>query len=96
MLLLREGERSVSELMEALGGLASRMSQPAFSQHLGVLRRAGLVNVRRDGRRRLYSLRREGLAEVAEWVHEFDAFWDDRLNRLGSYLDSGRDEGAPG
>lgn len=83
--LLREGERSVSALLEGF-----RISQPALSQHLAVLRRAGLVSNRRDGRRRLYSLRPEPLAEVMDWVAVFEPFWAERLDNLGRYLERRR------
>jgi DNA-binding transcriptional ArsR family regulator len=88
--LLREGERSVSTLLTGF-----RMSQPALSQHLAVLRRAGLVTNRRDGRRRLYRLRAEPLREVVDWVAVFEEFWSERMDNLGRYLESQR-SGAPG
>jgi DNA-binding transcriptional ArsR family regulator len=55
------------------------MSRPAVSQHLRVLREAGLVNVRKDGTRRLYSARPSGLEDVVQF---FDRLWDRRLARL--------------
>ncbi|HEX9442345.1 MAG TPA: metalloregulator ArsR/SmtB family transcription factor [Roseiflexaceae bacterium] len=55
------------------------VTRPAISQHLQVLATAGLVNVRRDGTRRLYQARPEGLAELRQFLEEF---WDDRLLRL--------------
>jgi DNA-binding transcriptional ArsR family regulator len=79
---LAEGERSVSELMADL-----EISQAAVSQHLRVLRDAGLVQVRADGRRRLYLLRPEGLAELRDWLLELDRFWRSRVDALGTFLD---------
>lgn len=79
--LLREGERSVNAIVDRVRG-----SQSAISQHLGVLRRAGLVVVRPAGRRRIYALRAEPLMEVHEWVAHFDRFWTQGLERLGTYL----------
>jgi DNA-binding transcriptional ArsR family regulator len=79
---LRDGARSVSELMEPLD-----VGQSAFSQHLAVLRRAGLVTARREGRCQMYQVNPAPLYEVACWIRHFDRFWDDRLTRLGSYLD---------
>lgn len=63
------------------GAIASRfdVTGPAISQHLGVLKDAGLVTERRDGTRRLYRARPEGIADVRRFVEEF---WDDRLDRL--------------
>jgi DNA-binding transcriptional ArsR family regulator len=52
------------------------VSRPAVSQHLKVLKEAGLVEERSEGVRRIYSLRREGLAELRDWL---DTFWDDAL-----------------
>ena len=69
--LLRGGERSVGELTEQLP-----VSQPAVSQHLGVLKSAGLVTVRPVGTRRLYRVDPDGLSAVRAWV---DSFWDDAL-----------------
>lgn len=79
---LRDGARSVSDLMAPLD-----MGQSAFSQHLAVLRRAGLVRARREGRCQMYEVNPGPLYEVACWIRHFDRFWDDRLNRLGAYLD---------
>jgi DNA-binding transcriptional ArsR family regulator len=66
---------------------ARRMSQPALSQHLAVLRRADLVSDRRDGRRRLYRLHAEPLRQIHDWLDHYRAFWDTRLDALGQYLD---------
>lgn len=68
---LRVRPRSVTELARDLP-----VSQPAVSQHLGVLRAAGLVSVRRDGRRSVYSLRRAGLASLRSYL---EGMWDDAL-----------------
>ena len=80
---LRERERSVNELVEGLDA----PSQPALSQHLKVLREAGLVTVRRDGRRQMYALDPRPLAEVRDWLSHFDRFWDGKLDALGAFLD---------
>jgi len=81
--LLSEGELGVTELLAAF-----EFSQPALSQHLAVLRDAGLVSVRRAGRRRLYSLAAEPLREVFDWLSPYEAFWRTRLRALGAYLDA--------
>ena len=80
--LLGSGEKTAGEL-----GEPSRLTQPAASQHLRVLREAGLVRQRKDGRLRIYSLEAAPLEGVADWVSYFDQFWDKRLPRLGSFLD---------
>lgn len=80
---LASGERAVGELGEHFP-----ISQPALSQHLRVLRDAGLVAPRRDGRRRLYRLRPEPLRAVYDWVAHYERFWDAKLDALGAYLDT--------
>jgi DNA-binding transcriptional ArsR family regulator len=79
--LLAEGERPVKELMAPFA-----VSQPAISQHLRVLRHAGLVQERREGRHRRYSLTAEPLRDVADWVDHYREFWQRRLNALDAYL----------
>jgi DNA-binding transcriptional ArsR family regulator len=78
---LRVGERAVLALVESLG-----MSQPAVSKHLRVLRDAGLVTVRPDGQRRLYSLRAEPLMEIDRWLEPYRRTWQDSLDRLEKRL----------
>ena len=73
------------------GEIASRfeITRPAVSQHLGVLREAGLVTERRDGTRRLYSVRPEGFADLKSFL---EAFWAEGLERLkeAAELEEGR------
>jgi len=78
---LATADRAVTELM---AGLA--MSQPAVSQHLRVLRDAGLVTARKDGRHRYYQLRPAGLTELRDWIDQLERFWQGRLAALGDYL----------
>jgi DNA-binding transcriptional ArsR family regulator len=68
--LLADRERAVHELVPRF-----RMSQPALSQHLRVLREAGLVRVRREGRRRVYSVDPRPLAEVNGWLRRYERSW---------------------
>ena len=74
--LIRDEERTA-------GDIAARfdVTRPAISQHLGVLRAAGLVAERRDGTRRWYRARPEGIRELRAWL---EAFWDDSLTRLAT------------
>jgi DNA-binding transcriptional ArsR family regulator len=74
-------DRAVSEL---LGGLD--ISQAAVSQHLRVLREAGLVTARKQGRHRYYQLRPAALTELRDWLDELERFWQARLAALGDYL----------
>jgi DNA-binding transcriptional ArsR family regulator len=79
---LKGGERAVNELAEPF-----RMTFGAISQHLRILEEAELVSARRDGRFRLYRLQPEPLHDVASWTEEFAAFFGQRLDALGEYLD---------
>ncbi len=83
---LRAGERSVGELVERL-----KMSQPAVSKQLRVLREAGLASVRADAQRRIYRLDPGGLREVDEWLAPYRAFWDERLDAMEQTLESMED-----
>ncbi len=83
---LVSGEVSAGELAAPFA-----MSRPAVSQHLKVLREAGLVIERREGRHRLYRIDPAPLQEVHEWLEIYDNFWRDRLDALGSYLEDRHD-----
>lgn len=85
--LLLNGARSAGELRLALAPGIAGASQPAFSEHLSVLARAGLVEARPRGRERIYSLNARPLAEAFDWLKPYEAFWDARLAMLGDYLD---------
>ena len=73
-MLVRDGELSAGEIASHF-----EISRPAVSQHLTVLREAGLVDERRNGTRRLYRARPEGLAELKAFL---EGFWDERLEAL--------------
>ena len=77
----REILRLVRDRELSAGEIASRfdVTRPAVSQHLSVLRDSGLLSERRDGTRRLYRARPEGMAELRAYL---DDFWSDRLERL--------------
>jgi DNA-binding transcriptional ArsR family regulator len=79
--MLRERERPVNELVEAL-----RVSQPAVSKHLRVLRDGGFVESRIDAQRRVYRVRPQPLREIDEWVAPYRAMWASRLSALGQHL----------
>jgi DNA-binding transcriptional ArsR family regulator len=82
--LLADGEQPA-------GAIAARfdVTRPAISQHLAVLRAAGLVTERRDGTRRLYRARPEGLKDLREWL---DRFWTDRLTDLKTAAEAAQRE----
>jgi DNA-binding transcriptional ArsR family regulator len=80
--LVSEGERSAGEIASAFA-----ISRPGVSKHLRVLREHGVIRSRSDGTRRLYSLEREGLVELDDWVRRF---WTNRLDALETELRRGR------
>ena len=80
--MLNDGERPAGDFVNALP-----ISQPTVSKHLSVLRAAGLVTVRKDANRRLYSLNPAPLAEIDAWLEPYRRFWTGRLDALETYLD---------
>jgi DNA-binding transcriptional ArsR family regulator len=80
--LLRGGERTAGDL-----GAHLQLRQPGVSKHLKVLREAGLVAVRPDGKRRWYGLRAGPLAEVAGWLEPYRRHWSQRLDALEQHLE---------
>jgi DNA-binding transcriptional ArsR family regulator len=81
---LATADRAVCELVADLD-----ISQAAVSQHLRILREAGLVTARKEGRHRYYQLRPAGLAQLRDWLDELERFWQARLAALGDYLREG-------
>jgi DNA-binding transcriptional ArsR family regulator len=79
--LARDGEQTVHALTGPAG-----VSQPAVSKHLAVLKAAGLVRDRRDGRETHYSAEPKALAPLVDWMAHYGAFWEGRLNRLEDLL----------
>lgn len=75
--LLAKSERSAGDL-----GRRFAITQPAVSQHLRALRDAGLVKVRQDAQRRMYSIDGRGLAQIDAWLSRYRAFWTTRLDAL--------------
>lgn len=86
--LLAGGERSAGELVAALPDL----TQPAVSRHLRVLRDVGLVESRIDAQRRIYRLRRGGLAPLDAWLDRYRRYWTDHLDALERHLDRSAQE----
>jgi len=70
-------ERQVGEIVVALG-----LDQPSVSKHLGVLRRVGLVHVRRNGRHRLYRTNAAAIRPLHEWTSTFERYWQHTLVRV--------------
>src|SRR3954466_1716780 len=75
--LCREGEQTVVALTARAG-----VSQPAVSKHLGVLKQAGLVRDRREGRETRYCAQLSSLAPLIDWTKQMTGFWHSRFDRL--------------
>jgi DNA-binding transcriptional ArsR family regulator len=86
--LLVQGERSVNDIVEALG-----LKQPQVSKHLRVLREVGLVRVREAGQQRFYQLTSTGLKPVHDWIKPFEYLWSERFDRLAEYLNELQNKG---
>lgn len=78
---LRQGERSVSELVEVVD-----IGQPGVSRQLAILQEAEFVSVRPEGRRRFYKLTPGPFQELNEWMQGYRAMWDQRLDRLDAEI----------
>jgi DNA-binding transcriptional ArsR family regulator len=79
---LAAGERPVGDLVRLLG-----VAQPQVSKHLRVLREVGAVEVRDDGRRRLYRLNGPALKPIHDWVSNYERLWSDRFDQLDLVLE---------
>ena len=88
--VMHDGERSVSELVEHVD-----IEQPGVSRHLRILDDAGFVNVRAEGRRRMYSLRPEPFEELAGWMRRYAHEEVDRVERLAAFVEENHDEEDP-
>ncbi|MFE9246319.1 ArsR/SmtB family transcription factor [Nocardiopsis sp. NPDC006938] len=82
--VLSAGERSAGEIAAGFD-----ISRPAVSQHLGVLVEAGVLSVRTQGRRRMYSVNAAALDEVGDWLEAQRARWDTALDALEQAMDEG-------
>jgi DNA-binding transcriptional ArsR family regulator len=80
--VLAGGERPVNDLVEELA-----LAQPQVSKHLRVLREVGLVEMRGDGRRRLYRLNGRALKPIHDWVKEYERTWSERFEQLDVVLE---------
>ena len=85
--VLAGGERPVNDLVRELG-----VAQPQVSKHLRVLREVGAVDVRGDGRQRLYSLNGRALKPIHDWVKTYEATWSERFALLDDVLDELKEE----
>jgi DNA-binding transcriptional ArsR family regulator len=91
--VLAGGERPVNDLVRMLG-----LAQPQVSKHLRVLREVGAVDVRDEGRQRLYRLNGHALKPIHDWVQPFERSWSERFDELDVVLDDlkQKEKGADG
>jgi DNA-binding transcriptional ArsR family regulator len=80
--VLTGGERPVNELVALLG-----VAQPQVSKHLRVLREVGAVDVREQGRQRLYSLNGQALKPIHDWIKAYEQSWSERFGQLDDVLE---------
>lgn len=78
---LQRGPATVNDLVELFD-----FTQSAVSQHLRILRDAGMVAVERSGRQRIYRLRAAGIKPAFDWLLHYERFWSEKLANLGEYL----------
>ena len=81
------GERPVGDLVGVLG-----LAQPQVSKHLRVLREVGAVDVREDGRQRLYRLNGGALKPILDWVKDYERTWSDRFDAVDAVLEELKQE----
>jgi DNA-binding transcriptional ArsR family regulator len=87
---LRAGERQVNDIVRQVG-----IHQSGVSRHLRILLETGFVSVRRDGPRRLYSLRPDPFREIDDWLSQYRQLWEARLDRFGTALQARQERPRP-
>jgi DNA-binding transcriptional ArsR family regulator len=80
--VLAHGECSVNDLVQAVG-----LAQPQVSKHLRVLREVGVVDVREDGRQRLYRVNAHSLRPIHDWIKDYERLWSERFEQLDAVLE---------
>jgi DNA-binding transcriptional ArsR family regulator len=82
---MRAGECAVGEIVDRMD-----IQQSGVSRHLRILTEAGIVQMRPEGQRRLYSLRREAFDQIEVWVSGYRRYWEARLDRFGAAIERSR------
>ena len=82
---MKAGECAVGDIVGSMD-----IHQSGVSRHLRILTEAGLVQMRPDGQRRLYSLRREAFEQLDAWIARYRRHWEARLDRFGAALERGK------
>lgn len=85
--VLADGQRPVNDLVALLG-----LAQPQVSKHLRVLREVGLVDVRQEGRQRMYRLNGRPLKTIHDWVKDYERTWEERFEALDELLEELKEE----
>lgn len=80
-LVARNGELTSTEISQNF-----RMSPPAISQHLKVLKEAEVLHMKKEAQKRIYSLNKSGINEMEDWLLDIKNLWNKRLDNLGKYL----------
>ncbi|WII70857.1 metalloregulator ArsR/SmtB family transcription factor [Bdellovibrio sp. 22V] len=80
-LVARNGELTSTEISQSF-----KMSPPAISQHLKILKEAKVLQMKKEAQKRIYSLHESGLSEVEDWLLEIRNLWNERLDNLEKYL----------
>lgn len=86
-LLCTKGEMTATDISNNF-----KISKPAVSQHLKVLKEVNLVEMKKDAQRRLYSIHPDGLEEIASWAKKMTEFWEKRLDVLDNFLNDKKKE----
>ncbi|GAA6152879.1 ArsR/SmtB family transcription factor [Pseudoteredinibacter isoporae] len=81
-------EMNVGELVET-----TQWNQPVVSKHLGVLKAAGLVSERREGRQRIYRVNAQELQPIQLWIKQFEKYWNQQFDQLDAYLNQLQNKG---
>ena len=84
--LLREQDLTAGVIADRFR--RKRLSRPAISKHLRILRQSRLVRMRKHGRERIYALNAEPLREVDAWLQKYEAFWDQQLQGFKEYVEN--------
>ena len=86
--LLRAESMTAGAIAVAVAGRSRRMTRPAVSKHLRILRSSKLVIAKKSGREQIYSLNAEPLQEINAWISQYEAFWDQQLQSFKEYVEN--------
>jgi DNA-binding transcriptional ArsR family regulator len=79
---------AIAKQFQRRGRSQAGISRPAVSKHLAILKRSRLITARKQGRERIYALNAEPLAEVSNWVKQYEAFWDKQLQAFKDFVET--------